>query len=255
MKNNDCERVVDLINQYIDGELNSGDTAFVRAHIENCESCKKLYEELLELGKIFDEAAEEAPTELCEAVMTKIHAEKAIYMKRKKLTRTIGGVAIAAAISLTVLASPAILLVANGGAKAECNDMAEAPSMGRDDYYSAEEMMPECENANTKLEDLLDHTNDGYKVVMDDIEDGKTEPDDDISNAKPSQGNKYDAYLLSGDIASIILTEKTAILGGKEYEYKTSNGQYIMNDDTETLIFEYVKGGKPCFKQVGESND
>ena len=33
MENRDCERVLDLLNQYIDGELNGSDAEFVRAHI------------------------------------------------------------------------------------------------------------------------------------------------------------------------------------------------------------------------------
>ena len=56
-----CEKVLDLLNQYADGELNESDALLVRAHLEICPSCKKAYEELLEIEKLFEEAKEEAP--------------------------------------------------------------------------------------------------------------------------------------------------------------------------------------------------
>ena len=253
----DCEKVLELLNQYFDGELSESDTAFVRAHLENCHSCKKAYDELLEIEKLLTNATEDAPAELCGAVMTKLRTEKATAVKRRKFTKIFGGVAVAAVISLTVLASPAILLVATGGAKAECNDMAEALSPSRDDednYYCADGGLPECDTVIVQSSDK-NGKSETYQDVMDAIADVKQEPEDKISDTTPRQGKKYDAYLSDGSLTSIIITEKVAIIGDKEYEYELNKGQYILTDGTKTLIFEYVSGNKKCFKQVGETDD
>ena len=44
-----CEKILDLLNQYADGELGESDAQLVSAHLEVCPSCKKAYEELLEM--------------------------------------------------------------------------------------------------------------------------------------------------------------------------------------------------------------
>ena len=257
MENKDCEKILDLINQYIDGELNESDAKLVRAHIENCSSCKKAYLELLELEKLFEEAKDDAPAELFEAVMAKVREEKAVVTKRKKFAKIFGGVAVAAAISLTVLASPAILMVATGGAKA--NDMAEAlsPSRGEaDNYFSADAALPECE---TVIVNSSDDKSETYQEVMDAVEDVKENPEDKISDTTVVQGKKYTAYLLDGSETTLILMQDVAILGGKEFKYKVSESRYILTDSEETLIFKRVfecpDSKEFFFKQTEAAND
>lgn len=251
METKDCEKVLDLLNQYIDGELNADDAELVRAHIETCGSCKKAYGELLELGKIFEEATEDAPAELCGAVMAKVRAQKSVA-KRTRFTRRWGGIAIAAAISLTVLASPAILLVANGGAKA--SDMAEAlsPTVNNaeaDRYYSdASGMVPECEEVNTKLDGV-------YDDILDVAESVKVDLEDEISDTTTGQGKKYTAYLADGSKATVIFTQDTAILDGKEYQYTLSDGKYLITMGERVANFERIDGEEIYFKETGETND
>ena len=255
----DCEKALELLNQYIDGELNEDDTEFVRAHIENCPDCKKAYEELLGIEKMFDEATEDAPTELCEAVMTKIHAQKAMIAKRRKFTKIFGGTAVAAVVSLTVLASPAILLIATGGAKAECNDKAEAlsPSRGEaDNYYSADGILPECETVIVNSSDN-NGKSETYQAVMDDIEDVKEDLEDEMPDSTVSQGKKYIACLADGSETTLILTQDTAILGGAEYEYKISGNQYSLKNGKNILVFESIReypSGEIFFKQTEQAN-
>lgn len=256
MENRDCEKILDLINQYIDGELNEDDAEFVRAHIDNCPDCKKAYDELSKIEKMFENAAEEAPAELCEAVMTKIKSEKTA--RKIRFTKMFGGIAVAAAISLTVLASPAILMVATGGAKA--NDMAEAlsPSRGEaDNYFSADGSLTECETVIVNSSDS-NGKSETYQEVMDAIEDVKKDLEDKISDTTVSQGKKYTAYLSDGSETALILTQDIAILGGVEYEYEISGNQYILKSGSDVLIFDSIRecpDDEVFFKQTEQAND
>ena len=196
--------------------------------------------------------------------MAKIRKENSAIGKRRKFTRIFGGVAIAAVISLTVLASPTILLIANGGAKAECNDMAEAltPSKGEnaDNSYSGG-MEPEY----GQIEDQI-ASNDGKYDILDSIKDiipGITEDAEcvETEDFKPitvQHGKEYDAYLSDDSKTSIIFTESIAILGGSEFEYKVNGDLYILTDGKEPLVFNIVyesSGGELFFKQQEKTND
>ena len=41
MENRDCEKVLELLSAYIDGELSESDAEFVRAHLEICPDFKR----------------------------------------------------------------------------------------------------------------------------------------------------------------------------------------------------------------------
>ena len=249
-KMENCEKVLDILNEYIDGELNESDALFVRAHLDSCEACRKAYIELLEIEKLFENTAEEAPKELCENIMIKIKAEKALPSRRRRLTKIFGTAAVAAAISLTVLASPAILMIARGGAAA--NDMAAEgmfPSKSeKDDYYSADAESPECEFIETPTENGKSET---YKEIMDAIDSTVSGIEDKISDVTVAQGKKYTAHFADGSKVSLILTQDIAILDAKEYEYEVSGSRYILTGNNETLIFkkQSTDGGEIYFTE------
>ena len=127
MENKVCERVLELLNEYIDGELNESDAEFVRAHIEICPECKKVYSDLLEVERLFDEASEEVPDGFLDSVMTKISSEKQNAAKPSKKPMVFwgkfGGVAVAAAVMLTVVASPLISRMAEDQAWVEVTEL------------------------------------------------------------------------------------------------------------------------------------
>ena len=238
-----CEKVISLLSEYIDGELNDSYALLVRAHLEECEACKKLYEELCSIGKFFEEAQENAPAELCEGVMEKIKSEKTAAAKRKRFTKTFTGVAVAAAISLTVLASPAILMVATGGAKSECADMeAEAaPSENGESY-------------NKHYSEIMDAVTEQVRFDAD-LDNGSAITD---SEADASAAQKYTAYLLDGSQATVIITNNAAILNGKKYKYEILETRYVLTLDEERLVFEFFTQapdmGESFFKQTEDKN-
>ena len=255
-----CEKVLNLLNEYTDGELCENDALFVRAHLENCEWCKKTYDELVNLRSFFEESQEDAPAELCERVMSKIKSEKSAFYKRKKFAKIFGGVAIAAAISLTVLASPAILMVVTGGAKAECQDMAEAltPSLDASGangfYYSDSDMKPECEitTQSSKFDGLLDD-------IFDESEDC-VETDENViavGDFLVPLGKKFTVNMKNGTYSAIAfeaeITEEYsayAVLNGKKYEYKVDGGFLYLNNENEALVFEIIQEKSLCFIQA-----
>jgi len=253
MENRDCEKVLELLSAYIDGELSESDAEFVRAHLEICPDCKKVYDELKETENIFAASSEDAPLELSAAVMTRVRAEKAISAKRRKFTRIFGGIAVAAVISLTVLASPAILLIASGGAKAECDDMAVnfAPSAsGSDNFYS--DQRAETEIA---LDDRLYDENgkyDGFKDVIESIEESNTEQSSFIL----TDGKKYTANLADGTSTPISFEGDIAIFDGEKYEYKISGDVLYISNGERTISFGIIEDGKKIyFKEIGKTND
>lgn len=235
-----CEKVLDLLNQYADGELNESDALLVRAHLEICPSCQKAYEELLEIEKLFEEAKEEAPAELCESIMAKIKSEPIVNAKRKKIMKTITGIAVAAAVSLTVLSSPAIILVLSGGAKAEAADnaiaMAPADEEKRENFYSEAE---DC-SGNVKFDAVLD----------------EAIPETEIASAL---GERYTVYMSDGSELSVVFTQDAAILGGNKFRYEINESQYILKDGDLVLILERITetpdGGEIFFKQAEAVND
>lgn len=243
-----CEKTIELLNQYADGELNESDAAFVRAHLEECEECQKAYCQLLEIEKLFKSTAEEAPAELYDSVIAKIKAEKPALSRRRKISRAVGGIAVAAAISLTVLSSPAILMVVTGGAKAECNDMAvELAPAERNDGIVCDDAVPECE----------------FTTQASKSEDGKSEKEEifeDVSaELTPSPGKKYTANMLDKTSTPIAFESEgsmlIASLCGKRYECEIEDGMLYLTSTSERLTFKIVNGDALCFNQIGDTND
>ena len=64
---NQCHDIQELISGYIDQELSQQKAQRVRLHIESCESCRKVYEDLLairkEMGQLKYPECEEAKLE------------------------------------------------------------------------------------------------------------------------------------------------------------------------------------------------
>ena len=236
-----CEKVLDLLNQYADGELVESDAQLVRAHLELCPSCKKAYEELLEIEKLFCEAKEEAPKELCEGVMAKIKAEPTAYAKRKKIMKSITGVAVAAAISLTVLSSPAIILVLSGGARAEAsvNDMALAPT-DAEEKREQEIFYSQADDCGTKFDAVMD----------------EAIPETEAASAL---GERYTVYMSDGSQLSVVFTQDAAILDGKKFRFEANENLFILKNGNETIIIERIldghDGGEIFFKQAEALND
>ena len=51
----ECEKALELISLYIDGELNKEEQEEIIKHMEQCESCKKEYDSLKEMVETLKE--------------------------------------------------------------------------------------------------------------------------------------------------------------------------------------------------------
>ena len=240
MENKSCEKVLDLLNQYIDGELNESDTALVCAHLESCDSCKKAHDELLALKNIFESTAEEAPAELYESVMAKVKAENSAIAKKKKLTRRLGGFAVAAVICLSVLASPAVLMIITGGAKASD----AAASIAGNRFDGLLDMTPECEAA-------VD-ADAYYKSEMEDFSDDEIQ----FSTSELVQDGKYYKVKMADKTETAICFKGDfAYMGNTEYKYEISGSTYrLYTFDSEILLEAYIED-ELKFIQVETKND
>ena len=91
-----CERVKELLFEYINDELCESDAKKIRDHIMICDECKNEYEMLLGMSYAVKESRYEAPEELHGRVMTAVKVDKA-RKKRAKIIRRLGYVAASAA--------------------------------------------------------------------------------------------------------------------------------------------------------------
>ncbi len=76
-----CNKYSDLISLYVDNELEEGKEELL-AHLEECEECKKEYEELLELKNKLSTLVKESDRSLSDEVMRKINKKKTPFIFR-----------------------------------------------------------------------------------------------------------------------------------------------------------------------------
>ena len=91
-----CERVKELLFEYIEKELDERDAKMVSEHLMSCEECRKEYEMMLGMSEAIKESRYEAPDELHSRVMTAVRSDKT-RKKREKIIRRLGYVAASAA--------------------------------------------------------------------------------------------------------------------------------------------------------------
>ena len=256
MEDKICDRVLTLLNEYIDGELNADDAEFVRAHIEDCADCKKAYLELLEIEKLFDEASKEVPDGFLDSVMAKISDEKKKTVKTKKVTPhfafKFGGVALAAAVMLTVIASPII------------------PNFLKNQTESAKDMAYAAEIEASIADGFYVDDADKYEMF-----DGETDSDlkncapaDDVlageaeeascEAAMPAVEINYGAYYIfnmsDGKTVKAVFEDSDDAVLEKDgesisYSYEMIGNQVVFSNKDEILKFEIFYGEQICFNQ------
>ncbi|MBQ9079697.1 MAG: zf-HC2 domain-containing protein [Clostridia bacterium] len=99
-----CEQVSELINEYIDGELDAATAAAVASHIAECDGCRRLYDEISAVCQAAAQAGEcEIPEGLHESIMSALKAQKRRERRRKIMTYM--GVGVAAMLCVGVFSS------------------------------------------------------------------------------------------------------------------------------------------------------
>ena len=125
-----CEAYIELMMQVIDGEATQQEEAALHAHLEQCETCRRLYEAYRAVDQSLQSAQEEPPEQLTAAIMNGIRAEKAQpkrWFQRYRFTM------IAAAAAVVILVSAKIggnyvKLAANTTEDTTAAAAAEAPA-------------------------------------------------------------------------------------------------------------------------------
>ena len=211
----DCERAMSMINEYIDGELETNEAKFVLSHIRSCPDCKKIYDELIKINELISGSCEEAPNDLSVLIMDKIRNEK--KRRTAKLIK-IGSLVSVAAVLVLLISSPLISFFMSGGATAEMdsvNDVKFDPSLSPEaaddvalsdkadsDYlYGADMEMPETEAT--------------YIVTV-------------------------TAILNDGTKAKLVLdyNYKTARLNSEKYKFTKDGKKMILSNNVDEIIFE-----------------
>ena len=236
MAEKDCEKVLDLLNEYIDGELGANDAEFVRSHTETCSECHRALEELKKTKDLFDEGLEEAPTEICDRVMGQVKSEKTNSRKKIAFIRKFSIIAVAAVICLSVLASPMLIFLATGGAKAEDGifDLLEdslAPNLsGKDDVRNDYPQSADQDNSPTG--DSTESEADGSASLID--------------------SGAYTAIMLDGSecLLKLDTNNLVAMFDGVEYKLEINGFTYTLTNKDKVLDFTLVTEKTAYFKQI-----
>lgn len=99
-----CDRVIEELSAYLDGELNAAETAEVRAHLDGCAQCRADLDSLRQAAegvKALPRAT--APADLRDKVMTRLEAEPARERSHWRHWRTWWGAAAAVVIGLAIM--------------------------------------------------------------------------------------------------------------------------------------------------------
>ena len=100
-----CERICELMMEYVAGELDKATSDEIRSHIETCDECKKEYELALGMSEAISDARFDAPEELHGRIMSAIANEKKKKIKARFLRNltTIGASVAAFIIIVNVI--------------------------------------------------------------------------------------------------------------------------------------------------------
>jgi anti-sigma factor (TIGR02949 family) len=124
----DCERNLDRISAFLDGELDAAETAELQRHLEACPSCRALQEDLMAVRAGLAEEMPELPEGLHEKIMDAVRAERKKPVGAAALRRRWGVLAaVLALVVITAAYGPDILKFAPKGTS-DSRGMAEAAS-------------------------------------------------------------------------------------------------------------------------------
>ena len=72
----DCEKYIEMMSAMVDGELPEAEEAELRAHIESCDECSRVYNAFLGISGALSEKLAAPPEALAKGVMYKIKVQK-----------------------------------------------------------------------------------------------------------------------------------------------------------------------------------
>lgn len=158
-----CEQVDSLLNEYLDGELDSVTAATVEAHLAECDSCRQTYEQLRAICGAVGRLAEPVPDGLHKKIMTAVRTEARVS-RRRRLTSWFGA-GVAAMLCVGLVATAAVRRISNVSNNNPA-DGRSAISFNADAFGDKEDIINNNE-----------HTT-GQVVYPSPVHDGSAAPDD-----------------------------------------------------------------------------
>ena len=190
-----CEQVSELISEYIDGELDDATAAAVASHIDNCDDCRRLYDEISAVCRAVHNIGEvQVPDGLHERIMTTIRTQKRATRRRRTITYL--GIGVAAMLCLSVMSST---LVQRMGTNADnliiISELTDAGS------GPADTALKPSESDKTTAEGLHDGRGDSEAEVTDSMHEIPEAPShDEIDDSTAATTKVPDLTQSSGNI-------------------------------------------------------
>ncbi|MBQ8831459.1 MAG: zf-HC2 domain-containing protein [Oscillospiraceae bacterium] len=225
-----CEKYLDLISAYFDGEVTDAETAELEAHFEACEECRSILETYREMSAELIEDTEDVPEGFSAGVMDKVAAyEKNISARKQRKNLGIAGrwIGIAACIAIVLVAFPRMPNLGCGASKDAVMEstmsgsaMNDAASPQEDMFAGGTGAMPESSV------DFSSSDSDGN--AGDVTTDAAPESDEECHDT--SAENKFDRAGV-GMVVTLYGVEVPEELEASEYEVT-----YYENGDVEYIV-------------------
>ena len=133
----DCGKVEKLLPYLDDGEMDGNTEAAVRAHLEHCDNCRRIYEEQQKMFSLFDHVYHDDPSEIDRNFINGVTDRIA---RRQVARRSLRQYAVAAVIVMVVGSAALIRLSLFTGEKPAVDMISEVDNSELDTYVASQYM-------------------------------------------------------------------------------------------------------------------
>ena len=227
-----CEKYLDMISAYADGELTENEKAELEAHLETCSECRSILEIYSAISSEMAIDTEEVPEGFSDGVMKKVAVyEKKAKTRRKNLRIAGRWIGVAACIAVIVAVFPQMPGLGCGAsgapmenAAADCGSV-DTTVAGSGYFDRADEMVSEPTGA--EPESSVDMSFLDSDMMTDASDNGEAFPSD--SAASESENAKHEATV--GMVVTVYGDKIPEELLNSDYEVT-----YYENGDIEYLV-------------------
>ena len=199
----DCEKYLDLISAYIDGELPEQDRADLESHLASCENCRALYDTLTAVSEDMRSDLADPPEDLVENVMAGIRAENGYPLAdarpRKRRTVIRRAALAAACLAVVILAVPTLSKFGHMGKSGADNASpasSESVSTAGMLYAASEDSIaPQSYDGEMKKDDApaeMEESNMKYDSPMKAERADEAAAEEEASGSEPEADNGFD---------------------------------------------------------------
>ena len=238
-----CDKALELISSYLDGDITPSDREFLMSHIASCPSCAEIFNILTGAEKVISHM-EEPPQSLVSSVMDevrKVESEKKVVpiKRRKKVS-----------LRYMTLAASAVLALSLG---MYADRMLSSQNQGQAVYsVETDEILPEEKMANPQISaSLFDADTDGDSSEKSQSDSAVPPAQNSIlGSGSPTGENSFEASLaqtnrsdeLSAVYSRILYVEQLPQILETREPMTDSLGRsyYPVSDDDLTAVMEYL---------------